>query len=119
MKATRPSGCPRDRASIISSATSTRFTRTITGRPSSSATSTRMDADIGRLFALLKKLGLDERTLVIFSSDNGPSREAGQDPEFFNPGGPLRGFKRSLTEGGIREPTLARWPGRIKPGSVT
>ena len=80
---------------------------------------TRMDADIGRLFALLKKHGLDERTLVLFSSDNGPHKEAGHDPEFFNPNGPLNGYKRSLTDGGIREPFLARWPGKIKPGSVS
>ena len=80
---------------------------------------TRMDRDIGRLVALLKQLGIDERTVVIFSSDNGPHREGGADPKFFGASGPLKGIKRDLYEGGIRVPTLARWPGRIKAGSVS
>ncbi|MHC4628889.1 MAG: sulfatase-like hydrolase/transferase, partial [Planctomycetota bacterium] len=80
---------------------------------------TRMDGDIGRLMALLKKLGLDENTLVMFSSDNGPHREGGADPAFFNSSGPLKGYKRALYEGGIRVPMIARWPGRIKAGSVS
>jgi arylsulfatase A-like enzyme len=80
---------------------------------------TRMDGDIGRLMAELKKLGLDEDTFVFFSSDNGPHKEGGADPAFFNSSGPLRGYKRALYEGGIRVPTIARWPGKIKAGSVT
>jgi len=80
---------------------------------------TRMDGDIGKLFAKLKELGIDEHTLVMFSSDNGPHREGGNNPDFNDSNGPLRGIKRDLYEGGIRVPTLARWPGRIKPGSVT
>jgi uncharacterized sulfatase len=80
---------------------------------------TRMDRDIGRLLAKLKQLGLDERTLVLFSSDNGPHKEGGNDPEFFDPNGPLRGMKRDLYEGGIRVPALARWPGRIQAGVVS
>jgi arylsulfatase A-like enzyme len=82
---------------------------------------TRMDRDIGALFAHLKQLGLDERTLVMFSSDNGPHKEGGAsyDPAFFNPSGPFSGLKRSLTDGGIRVPFIARWPGRIKPGAVS
>jgi arylsulfatase A-like enzyme len=80
---------------------------------------TRMDAHVGRLLAKLKELGLDERTLVMFSSDNGPHKEAGHDPERFDPNGPLSGFKRSMTDGGIRVPMIARWPGTIAPGGTT
>ncbi len=79
----------------------------------------RMDRDIGRLFELLKRLKLDEHTLVFFSSDNGPHNEGGHTPELFQPSGPLRGMKRSLTDGGIRVPFLARWPGKIKPGGIS
>jgi len=77
----------------------------------------RLDADVGRLFERLKELGLDENTLVVFSSDNGPHKEGGNDPEFFDANGPLTGIKRSLTDGGIRVPTIARWPRRIAPGA--
>ena len=80
---------------------------------------TRMDGDIGKLFAKLKELGIDESTLVMFSSDNGPHREGGNKPDFNDSNGPLRGIKRDLYEGGIRVPTLARWPGKIKAGSVS
>ncbi len=81
----------------------------------------RLDRDVGTLLAKLKQLGLDEKTLVMFSSDNGPHREGGPeyDPAFFKPSGPFSGLKRSLTDGGIRVPFLARWPGQIKAGSVS
>jgi len=77
----------------------------------------RMDGDIGRIFTKLKELGVDEETLVMFSSDNGPHKEGGVKPDFFDSNGPLRGIKRDLYEGGIRVPMIARWPGKIKAGS--
>jgi len=80
---------------------------------------TRMDRDIGRIIARLQALGLDRRTLVIFSSDNGPHAEGGVDPKFFDSNGPLRGIKRDLYEGGIRVPMIARWPGKLKEGRVS
>jgi arylsulfatase A-like enzyme len=80
---------------------------------------TRLDADIGRLMKRLQELGLDENTVVFFSSDNGPHKEGGADPTFFQSAGPLRGFKRALTEGGIRVPMIVRWRGKIKAGAVS
>ena len=80
---------------------------------------TRMDGDVGRLMAKLKELGLDKNTLVMFTSDNGPHKEGGADPTFFNSSGLLQGYKRALYEGGIRVPMIARWPGRIEAGSVS
>lgn len=79
---------------------------------------TRMDKDVGRILDLLEKLKIAENTLVIFTSDNGPHNEAGHNPERFNPAGPLRGMKRTLTEGGIRVPTLAWWPKTIEKNSL-
>ncbi len=80
---------------------------------------TRMDRDIGRLFGQLKSLGLDDNTIVMFTSDNGPHREGGNDPEFNKSSGPLRGIKRDFYEGGIRVPMMVRWPGKVAPGSET
>jgi arylsulfatase A-like enzyme len=79
----------------------------------------RLDRDIGALMDKLQALGIDDNTLVIFSSDNGPHKEGGADPEFFGSGGPLKGIKRDLYEGGIRVPMIARWPGNIAPGTVS
>ena len=80
---------------------------------------TRMDADVGRLMKLLKELGIDEKTLVVFTSDNGPHNEGGHKHEFFNSNGDLKGFKRSMHEGGYRVPMIARWPGSIEPARVS
>jgi arylsulfatase A-like enzyme len=77
---------------------------------------TRLDTDIGRLFQKLRELKIEDNTVVFFTSDNGPHQEGGVDPKFFQSGGPLRGIKRDLYEGGIRVPLIARWPGKIKPG---
>lgn len=77
----------------------------------------RMDGDVGRLFALLKELNLDDNTLVIFTSDNGPHEEGGHKHEFFDSNGPLKGYKRSMHDGGIRVPMIARWPGKIAHGN--
>jgi arylsulfatase A-like enzyme len=76
---------------------------------------TRLDSDVGKLLDKLKELKLADNTIVFFSSDNGPHREGGGDPAFFQSSGPLRGFKRSMTDGGIRVPTIVRWPGKVKP----
>lgn len=75
-----------------------------------------IDRDTGRIVDLLKELGIEKDTLVIFTSDNGPHAEGGHDADFFDSNGELRGIKRDLTEGGIRVPTIAHWPGTIKPG---
>ncbi len=80
---------------------------------------TRMDRDVGRILALLKELGLDRKTLVIFTSDNGPHAEGGAHPSLFDSAGGLRGMKRDLYEGGIRVPMIARWTGTVKAGAVS
>jgi arylsulfatase A-like enzyme len=80
---------------------------------------TRLDEDVGRIMALLKAISLDDVTIVFFSSDNGPHQEGGVDPKFFASSGPLRGIKRDLYDGGIRVPMIVRWPGKVKPGTVT
>lgn len=80
---------------------------------------TRMDRDIGRLTELIRAHGLDERTLVMFISDNGPHQEGGADPVYFKSSGGLRGIKRDLYEGGIRVPAIARWPGTVPAGRVS
>jgi len=80
---------------------------------------TRMDADVGKLLAKIKELGLEKDTVVIFSSDNGPHQEGGNKVDFFASSGPHRGFKRSMTDGGIRVPAIVRWPGVVKPGTTS
>lgn len=90
-----------------------------TPRAGYAAMITRMDKEIGRVMALLEELGLDENTIVFFTSDNGPTFNGGTDSEFFNSAGEFRGLKTELYEGGIRVPMIARWPGHIESGTVS
>ncbi len=79
----------------------------------------RLDAEVGRMLDTLDAQGIADDTLVIFSSDNGPTYAGGVDHEFFESAGPWRGLKGSMYEGGIRVPFLVRWPGRVEAGSVS
>jgi arylsulfatase A-like enzyme len=80
---------------------------------------TRLDADVGKLMEELKKMKIDDNTLVFFTSDNGPHDEGGVKAAFFDSSGPLRGIKRDMYEGGIRVPMIAHWPGKIRAGAVS
>jgi len=80
---------------------------------------TRMDGHVGKVIDLLAERGLEKRTLVFFSSDNGPHKEGGHDAEFHDSNGPLRGIKRDLYEGGIRVPMIVRWPEKIPAARVS
>ncbi|HEX6070957.1 MAG TPA: arylsulfatase [Longimicrobiaceae bacterium] len=80
---------------------------------------TRMDRDVGRVLDRLRELGIDDNTIVFFTSDNGPTEEGGADPEFFDSNGPFRGVKRDLYDGGIRVPMIAWAPGRFPAGAVS
>lgn len=80
---------------------------------------TRLDGHVGRLLDELQRLGIAENTLVIFTSDNGPHNESRHDLARFQPSGPFSGTKRSLTDGGIRVPMIAWWPGRVPAGQVS
>ena len=79
---------------------------------------TRMDVYFGQLMAKLKADGLDKNTIIFFSSDNGPHREGGANPDFFRSYGPFRGIKRDMWEGGIRLPLIVWKPGMVKPNST-
>lgn len=95
-----------------------RYNPTQQGHAEFAAMVTRLDAQVGEVLAKLKEKGLDENTIVIFTSDNGPHEEGGADPDFFNRDGLLQGTKRSTHEGGIRVPFIVRWPGKVKAGTT-
>jgi len=86
---------------------------------SKAAMITHLDAQVGKILSKLRDLRIDENTIVFFTSDNGPHKEGGNDPRFFDSSGGLRGIKRDLYEGGIREPMIVRWPKQIQAGSVS
>jgi arylsulfatase A len=82
---------------------------------------TRMDHEVGRVLKLVEELGLDEKTIFVFTSDNGPlyNELGGTDTEFFNSAAGFRGRKGSFYEGGFREPCLVRWKGKIEPDTTS
>jgi arylsulfatase A-like enzyme len=76
-----------------------------------------IDDYVDDVVAKLKELGIDDNTLIIFTSDNGPHQEAGHDPAYFNSNGSRRGYKRDLYEGGVHVPMIAWWPGKVPAGT--
>lgn len=94
------------------------YTPHFTPRAAYAAMITRMDRYVGNLLKLLDELGLRENTIVVFSSDNGTTHLGKEvDYNFFKSVGELRGLKGSLYEGGVRVPTIVRWPGKVQAGS--
>lgn len=80
---------------------------------------THLDAEVGKIWEAVKARGQEDNTILLFSSDNGPTFAGGVDAEFFNSAGGLRGLKMDVYEGGIRIPFIAYWKGKIRPGSVS
>lgn len=83
------------------------------------ATVGRLDRYVGEVVQLVEELGIADKTLIVFTSDNGPHREGGANPDYFNSNGPFRGYKKDVFEGGIRMPFIAVCPGKIAPGSTS
>ncbi|MCM8541393.1 MAG: arylsulfatase [Lentisphaeraceae bacterium] len=79
----------------------------------------RLDDHVGKILKQLKTLGIEQNTMVIFTSDNGPTPAGGADPGFFNGNGDFRGIKRDLYEGGVRVPFVVRWPGTVAENSTS
>ncbi len=104
---------------VFQGACGSRYNATLHTHAEFAAMITRLDCLVGDIMQLLDEKGMAENTLLIFTSDNGPHEEGGADPAFFNRDGRFRGLKRSTHEGGIRIPFIARWPGKIKAGSVS
>ncbi|MCE5347549.1 MAG: arylsulfatase [Bacteroidales bacterium] len=80
---------------------------------------TELDDYVGELVARIKELGLEKNTIFVFTSDNGPHFEGGADPDYFNSNGEFNGYKRDMTEGGIRVPMIVKWPGKVAKRSVS
>ena len=78
-----------------------------------------LDKEVGRMMDLVKELGIEDNTIFIFTSDNGPTFNGGSDSPFFESAGPFRGLKCSVYEGGIRVPMIVRWPGKVKAASTS
>lgn len=94
------------------------YTPNRTPRTTYAAMISRLDKEVGRILAALEKAGVADNTLIVFSGDNGATHDVGGvDTKYFNSAGGLKGLKGSLHEGGVREPTVVRWPAGIKAGT--
>ena len=80
---------------------------------------THLDSEVGKIWEAVKARGQEENTLILFSSDNGPTFAGGVDPEYFNSAGGFRGLKMDVYEGGIRVPFIAYWKNKIKAGQTS
>lgn len=80
---------------------------------------TLLDDQVGEIMKKVEDLGLEDNTIFIFTSDNGPHKEGGADPDYFDSNGALQGYKRDLFEGGIRVPMIVKWKGKIRSGKKT
>lgn len=93
------------------------YGETLTPNTTTAAMISRLDWEVGKILKQLENMGIENNTVIMFSSDNGPHQEGGRSPEFFDSSGPFRGIKRDLYEGGIRMPFIVKWPGVVKPGT--